>query len=222
VLTYDCLALPTTYVVGPTQGIGIQPYAVTGAQPEYQIITDMKSSINPAAEIGLISAENYDENRDTMKSLAIVGPGQQTSKKAFLPDSDGTSRDRHNVRDGHYVVQGPLHMIAQVGHDDNTLKSDMAQRFVNWMQGKPGMPGENPLPFNIIDVFASSGVVPQCAMKVIRTSECGPFKQYKDPAPCGCYFESKATGIAAPAGCVPCGSTAECGGGRICSYGFCE
>ena len=219
-MTYDCLALPTSYYPKSTsQATFVTPSIYP--QPELEIITLILSSINPTAAFGFVSGENYDEHRDTLKSLAVVGPAQGAGNKAYLPDSDATSRDRRNVRDGHYVVQGPLHMIARVGAD-NVPTSPMAQRFINWMQGKPGMPGEDPLPFNILDIFAETGVVPQCAMKVIRTSECGPFKPYKDPAPCGCYFESKATGVATPAGCTPCSSTTDCSGGSICSFGFCE
>jgi hypothetical protein len=219
-MTYDCLTLPTSYYPKSTsQATFVVPSIFP--QPELEIITLVLSSINPTAAFGFVSGENYDEHRDTLKSLAIVGPGQGAGNKAYLPDSDATSTDRRNVRDGHYVIQGPLHMIARVGAD-NVPTSPMAQRFINWMQGKPGMPGEDPLPFNIIDIFARTGVVPQCAMRVIRTSECGPFKPYQDPAPCGCYFESKATGLATPAGCTPCTSTPDCAAGRVCSFGFCE
>jgi hypothetical protein len=219
-MTYDCLTLPTSYYPKSTSQANFVVPSIF-PQPELQIINLILQSINPTAAFGFVSGENYDEHRDTLKSLALAGPGQGAGNKAYLPDSDATSRDRRNVRDGHYVVQGPLHMIARVGAD-NVPTSPMAQRFINWMQGKPGMPGEAPLPFNILDIFAETGVVPQCAMKVIRTSECGPFKPYKDPAPCGCYFESKATGVATPAGCTTCSSTADCNGGRVCSFGFCE
>ena len=219
-MTYGCLNLPVSYYPKSTTLANfIKPSF--SPQPELQIITNVLGSINPTAAFGFVSGENYDEHRDTMKSLAVVGPGQGARNKAYLPDFDATTRDRRNVRDGHYTLQGPLHMIARVGAD-NVPTSPMAQRFVNWMQGKPGMPGEDPLPFNILDIFATTGVVPQCAMKVIRTSECGPFKPYKDPAPCGCYFESKATGVAIPAGCTSCASAADCTGGRVCSFGFCE
>ena len=218
-MTYNCLNLPTNYYpLSRDLATFVLP---SNGQPELQVINNILSSINPKAAFGFVSGENYDEHRDMLKSLALVGPGQGAGNKAFLPDSDATHTDRRNVRDGHYVVQGPLHMIARVGAD-NVPTSPMAQRFINWMQGKPGMSGAAPLPFNILDIFAETGVVPQCAMKVIRTSECGPFKPYKDPAPCGCYFESKATGVATPSGCAPCSSTADCTGGRICSFGFCE
>ena len=219
-MTYACLNLPTSYYPRSTNlATFVKPSQFP--QPELAIIGLVLSSINPTAAFGFVSGENYDEHRDTLKSLAVVGPGQGAGNKAYLPDFDATTRDRRNVRDGHYTIQGPLHMIARVGAD-NVPTSPMAQRFVNWMQGKPGTPGEDPLPFNILDIFATTGVVPQCAMKVIRTSECGPFKPYKDPAPCGCYFESKATGVAMPAGCSSCTSAADCTGGRVCSFGFCE
>jgi hypothetical protein len=219
-MTYHCLNLPVTfYPRSPDVATFIKPSFYP--QPELAMIAQIQTSINPTAAFGFVSGENYDENRDTLKSLALVGPGQGSGNRAYYPDSDAISRDRRNVRDGHYTIQGPLHMIARAG-TDNVPTSAMAQRFINWMQGKPGMPGEAPLPFNILDVFAETGVVPQCAMKVIRDTECGPFKPYQDQAPCGCYFESKATGNAIPSGCTPCQATSECSGGHICSFGFCE
>jgi hypothetical protein len=178
----------------------------------------VQESIKPNSAIGYISAEVYDLNRDTLKAVALQGPGQD---KAYYPDSDSTSRDRRMVRDGHYTAQGPLHMIATAGAD-NVPTRPMAQRVVNWMQQKPGIPGEAPLPFNIIDVFAESGVVPACAMRVIRYTDGGPFARYRDAQPCGCYFESQATGVAVPCGCQPCKSQDDCTGAQVCSYGFCE
>lgn len=219
-MTYHCLNVPVTYYP-KSSNCGTFIKTSFYPEPEITIMDKVARSITPTAAIGFISGENYDEHRDTLKSLAIVGPGQTAGRKAYLPDSDALARDRHNVRDGHYVIQGPLHMIASAGAD-NVPTRPMAQRFVNWMRGKPGMPGEAPLPFNIIDVFAQTGVVPECAMKVIRETECGPFKPYIDPAPCGCYFESQATGLSVPSGCIPCQASTECSNGRICSFGFCE
>jgi hypothetical protein len=219
IMSYHCLSLPLTYHA--KNGTATFIKASFFPQPELTVMGNVQRSINPTAAIGFVSGENYDENRDTLKSLAVVGPGQAGGNKAYLPDWDAITTDRRNVRDGHYVVQGPLHMVARAGAD-NVPTSPMARRFVNWMQGKPGMPGEAPLPFNIIEVFAKTGVVPQCAMRVIRDKECGAFRPYRDPAPCGCYFESEATGIAIPSGCTVCQSNAECTGGRACSFGFCE
>jgi hypothetical protein len=219
IMSYHCLALPLNYHAQFGYATFIK--STFYPQPELTVISNVKGSTNPTAALGFVSGENYDENRDTLKSLAVVGPGQAGGNKAYLPDWDAITTDRRNVRDGHYVVQGPLHMVARAGAD-NVPTSPMAQRFVNWMQGKPGMPGEAPLPFNIIEVFAKTGVVPQCAMRVIRDKECGAFKPYRDPAPCGCYFESQATGIAVPSGCTVCETNVECTGGQICSFGFCE
>ena len=177
----------------------------------------VRRSIKPNNALTYISNEIYVLFRDRLKSVALQGPGQD---KAYFPDSDSTSRDRRMVRDGHYLVQGPLHMVAKAG-PDNVQQSPNAQRFINWMLQKPGVPGEAPLPFNIIDVFAETGVVPACAMRVVRFTDGGPFSPYRDSQPCGCYFEAKATGVDVPCGCKACKSSDECNGG-VCSYGFCE
>lgn len=209
-MTYACLEL------------GLDKLCRENCDPNYDWNGDIASallrSIKPDTAIGYLSNEVYDLYRDHLKSVAIQGPGQE---KAFFPDSDATSRDRLMVRDGHYMVQGPLHMVAMAG-PDNVPLSVQARRFANWMQQKPEMPGEATLPFNIIDVFAETGVVPACAMRVIRYTDGGPFTPYRDPQPCGCYFESQATGVAVPCGCNPCKDKSECGQAQVCSYGFCE
>jgi hypothetical protein len=209
-MTYACL------------GLGLDQVCVQGctgtAQWNQEAASRVINSIKQTAAIGYISNEVYDQHRDVLKAVALQGPGQD---KAYYPDSDSTRRDRRMVRDGHYMVQGPLHMVALAGAD-NVPVQPMAQRFVNWMLQKPGLPGEAPLPFNIVDVFAESGVVPACAMRVVRYADGGPFSPYRDSQPCGCYFESQATGVAVPCGCKPCKGQDDCTGAQVCSYGFCE
>jgi hypothetical protein len=76
----------------------------------------------------------------------------------------------------------------------------------------------------IIDLEIANHTVPQCAMKVRRTRELGPYSPSNDPNPCGCYFDAHIPGGTAPASCKTCTTTPECGdaGNMICSYGYCE
>jgi hypothetical protein len=175
-------------------------------------------SIDPSETIGFISAEVYDQRRDQLKSLAFRGLGQTL---AYLPDSDSISRDKRNVRDGHYTAQAPMHMWAALDSNGNIVRP-LARSVIDWMQGNP-VAAEDQLPFDINDVYAQAGVVPKCAMKVARSLDGGPFSPYvSEKPPCGCYFESQATGTAVPPGCVQCTDNTGCSAKQICSYGFCE
>jgi len=176
------------------------------------------ASIMPDKTIGYISAEVYDQRRDVLKALAFRGMGQTF---AYLPDSNSSTRDKRNVRDGHYTAQAPMHMWAAL-NPDGSVADPLARKVIDWMQGNPVAP-EDQLPFDINDVYAQAGVVPKCAMKVSRAVDGGPFLPYvSEKPPCGCYFEAKASGKAVPFGCVQCTDNTGCSAKQICSYGFCE
>ena len=176
------------------------------------------SSTSPDKTIGFLSAEVYDQMRGQLKALAFRGFKQTLS---YLPDSDSNSRDKRNLRDGHYTIQAPMHMWAAL-NGDGSFVQPLARKMVDWMQGNQVAP-EDQLPFNINDVYAQAGVVPKCAMKVMRSVDGGPFAPYvSDKPPCGCSFESAATGQAVPPGCVKCTDSTGCSNGQVCSYGFCE
>jgi hypothetical protein len=189
------------------------------AQTRDQGVADgVASSTSPDKTIGFLSAEVYDQNRFQLKALAFRGSKQTM---AYLPDSDSTKFDKRNVRDGHYTVQAPMHMWAATNPDGSVVRP-LARKMIDWMQGNDVAP-EDQLPFSINDVYAQAGVVPKCAMKVTRTLDGGLFYPYvSEKPPCGCYFESKATGAAVPSGCVACSDSSGCSNNQICSYGFCE
>jgi hypothetical protein len=107
-------------------------------------------------------------------------------------------------------------------NSDGSITRPLARKMVDWMQGNSVAP-EDELPFDINEVYAQAGVVPKCAMKVMRSSDGGPFAPFvSEKAPCGCFYEAKATGQAVPKGCVQCKDSSGCASGQVCSYGFCE
>jgi ABC-type phosphate transport system substrate-binding protein len=176
------------------------------------------ASISSEKTIGFVSAEIYDQRRDLLKSLAFRGYKQQL---AYYPDSDANSRDKRNVRDGHYMIQAPMHLWAAVNKDGSVVRP-LARKLIDWMQGNP-VADEDALPFDINEVYAQAGVVPKCAMKVMRQVDGGPLRPFvSDKPPCGCFYESKATGVAVPNGCVTCKDATACGKIQVCSLGFCE
>jgi hypothetical protein len=176
------------------------------------------AAAEPMQVIGFIAADSYKGALSTtppspIHSVAFRGIGQT---KAYYADSAATAFDRRNVRDGHYVIAGPEHMITTL---TNGAPSANAQKFIDWINGTTMIDAS---PNTWIDLEAKAGTIPQCAMKVTHTADGGLMAPYSPCQPCGCYFESKATGVATPPGCVSCASSASCGAGKTCSFGFCE
>jgi hypothetical protein len=158
---------------------------------------------------------------------------------AYYPDSDTTSVDKINVREGRYTLQGVLRLITQV--DSNGVPTNPAvKRLIDVFQQKPTP--DLPLPFDVTEIYAKGGVVPQCAMKVTRDGDNPVFKHYSPPQPCHCAFQVLATGQTNIPGCVPCGggsaldagtvdagtldagasSAGTCLPNQVCSHGYCE
>ncbi|HWU88232.1 MAG TPA: hypothetical protein VN253_13185, partial [Kofleriaceae bacterium] len=75
------------------------------------------------------------------------------------------------MRSGRYVNFGYLHLITHA--DGNGVPSTSAsKRFVDWVTGNTSATG-TPAPFNIFDITIKAKLIPNCAMKVMRTSEGG-------------------------------------------------
>jgi hypothetical protein len=177
----------------------------------------MGAASSPMQVIGFVAADAYKGALSAatpapIHSLAFRGFGQTT---AYYADSTATATDRRNVRDGHYVIAGPEHMIVPL---TGGAPAANAQKFISWINGDMMI---DTSPNTWIDLEATAGTIPQCAMKVTHTSDGGPMAPYTPCKPCGCYFEQKATGVA-PASCVACSGAAPCAAGKTCSYGFCE
>jgi hypothetical protein len=163
--------------------------------------------------IGILSSDVYDVHRDVLKSLAFQAFKQ---KHAYYADSSTTSTDKRNVRDGHYNVWGPIHLVAKTGADGKTAKTQV-QDFIDYFSLKKPLMG-----VKMIDVITDAHVVPQCAMKVKRDVEMGPLAPSTPAAgtACGCYFEEHLK--AGSSGCTACTDNSTCTGGKTCSNGFCE
>jgi hypothetical protein len=167
---------------------------------------------DPNTAVGFLAADAYDSRRGMLNALAFKSFGQN---KAYYADSTADSFDKRNVRDGHYTVWSPEHFFA-TADAQGKISNTKAAAFIGWINGTTATTAFNP-----IDVAASAGVIPQCAMKVARDQDGPPVKNYTPAAPCGCYWESKATKTTPP-GCMACTDNAGCTGGKKCSNNFCE
>ena len=163
--------------------------------------------------LGIIGTDFYDQptNRGRLKALGFQANDQSC---AYLPDSSLTSRDKINVRDGHYPLWGRIHFFAArvAGLPSSAAATSFLSLFAS--------PTLDP---DILAALIKAGFVPPCAMKVTRDSELGDFT-YDDPPPvaCSCAFDFQ---VGTPLGpeCQPCTTNLDCPGSRpSCNYGYCE
>lgn len=186
----------------------------------------------PQHTIGISSSEIVDTNRDVMKTLAYKHYKQPV---AFYPDSDSANLDRRNVRDGHYFMWIPLHVLTRTGGGDPTAAantrldptgSKKAARDAAVKRLAYVMINRQQAPVGSVDIFGAlkrAGTVPQCAMRMSRAKEGAPLQSFTPPVSCDCAFEAAVPGATRPE-CKPCKDSSECASGKkaTCSFGFCE
>jgi hypothetical protein len=171
------------------------------------VVADINSGT--AAAIGILGAEIYDGNRAMMKALAYRAKGQYA---AYYPDSSSSSRDKTNVRDGHYTVWSPTIWMDTVNPTTGAPVKQDARYVIDLVAGQTVTPAPN---FGMIDLIAAVGLVPDCAMGVNRSFEGGPLSLYRPAESCTCKYES----LVDTSSCATC--TTSCTTG-VCRNGFCE
>jgi hypothetical protein len=149
--------------------------------------------------------------------VAFRGRGQT---KAYYADSDANAVDKKNVRDGHYVIQGPLHLFAPLTAGQ---PSATAEKLIDWITGATPIDPADTANTGYITTVAQAGNVPPCAMKVKLDKDGGNFSPYTPPVACNCFFDKAVNKLATdPAGCKPCTTDSQCTGGKRCQTGYCE
>jgi len=165
-------------------------------------------------DIGIMSGALYDQHRATeLQALAFAVVGQTY---AYYPDQTSTSFEKQNVRDGHYVPWTYLHAFVRVTPSGSATTVN-AKNFVAFFSAATPLDG-----YSIQDAALDSHLIPVCAMGVQREFDGPDLQRYSDPAPCDCWYGSRASGGTAPLGCNPCATTANCASGQVCRSGFCE
>lgn len=149
------------------------------------VLAAVIASTSADSTIGILGSDFYDAHRDTLKALAFQGFHQYA---AFYADSTATSFDKRNVRDGHYVNFGYLHLVAHVDAG-GVPSTPAAKQFVDWITGNTA---RTPAPagFDIFTATVKAKLIPTCAMKVQRTSEGGLIKPFTPTTDCSAMFES--------------------------------
>jgi hypothetical protein len=198
------------------------PNASSGAVRDAILSAATTGGTTADSTIGILSSDILDPLRSNIRGLAYRHYGQPV---AFYPDSSGdtTARDKRNVRDGHYPIFGPLHMLVRIDATTHLPLDAHVQRIVNVINGVEVLSG-----VNIIDIYAQRSLIPQCAMRVSRTADGGDITPFTPDTPCGCYYESLATHVGIPTGCTACTRVEDCAAGQTCvtfptqTRGFCE
>ncbi|HEX4406018.1 MAG TPA: hypothetical protein VH560_14370 [Polyangia bacterium] len=207
----------TQAVVSKAIGLDLSAFVGTSPAGTGSGSDNMRNNVSAGmagVTIGFLAADNYDKNRGLavgaggVDALAFQAPHQN---KAYFADSSATSTDKRNVRDGHYGIWGPEHFFFVV--DGTGAATDAkAQTFVTAVNST-----------DYLTALAGARVIPQCAMKVTKSTDGGLLTPFTPADPCGCAFEALATGVAAPADCTACTDNTACAAsGKTCHHNFCE
>ncbi len=209
--------------VATTRWYGVTPSVAgaSGTQSMIDVLTTAATAQNGNA-IGILGSADIDPVRRLgtastpapIRELAYKHNGQNCG---YLPDSGPNTYDKQNVRDGHYFIWGPLHIFTL------PTSSASAPTVVSYLTGFQQLGTTD-----VIAAEAQAGLVPQCAMRVQRSTEVGDLSPITQSAPCGCYYEKSAS-TTGTTSCQTCKVTADCPNLYTCqtyggtgAQGYCE
>jgi len=174
----------------------------------------MLSALSAAARPSVIGIIAYQDiiaapggAAPAVRPLAYASAGQD---HAYYPNSTATSHDLLNVRDGHYLPWVNMHFFTKKDTATGKAANQYVQQVLDLFETQEG-----------VAATAESLVVPQCAMKVSRTTDQGELSTYQPETPCGCFFEATSSGQA-PGSCTACTDDAGCSADQQCVFGYCE
>jgi hypothetical protein len=168
-------------------------------------------SPEPDKTLGILAVDYVQHGFQPIRLLAYQHYKQDC---AYFPDSSETANDKQNVRDGRYFIWGAIHMLTR---KDNV--STKATEMINYVSGIVPPPPDEPI--DIFQSWADAHLVPQCAMRVTRSSDSGPLASYAPPISCYCKYDEATRG---KSDCPTCKSASDCPSDRpACSpFGYCE
>lgn len=196
----------TQQMMGLAIGVPPEKWKGTDAGASSGVVMGLSMTATPEKAIGILTTQIANEQELLVNPLAYQAHEQTC---AYWPDSTAVARDKRNVRDGHYAIWGPTHLLTRVNANGFPLSAG-ADTLINYITSTQ----------EIISLLATTGLVPQCAMRVRRTSELGPLASFAPDQSCSCFYESVAIGKTS---CQSCTSSVECpSDAPRCNYGFCE
>ncbi len=209
-------------------------YRLEGQQDRSTVVISgvsaAKGTALEEATIGLLGLDLYDRSRAQLDVLAYQAKDQ---RYGYYPDSTPTSRDKKNVRDGHYVPWGYTEYLVKV--DAEGVENPLAERLLDLVLARKetrlvSQDGISPaFDLDAMQIVATNGLIPECAMGVKRAFDGGELSLFSPEESCACFFEAvqDASLFDSPpaewaATCPDCESTADCEGDAVCRRGFCE
>jgi hypothetical protein len=223
---------PSAYVWSGIKNAGSANVVTAITNVTKGLLTDGGAPTTPLTQanidgtIGILASDVADGNRQVLKPLAFQDVGEACG---WFPDSTQTSFDKRNVRDGHYPIWGPSHFIAYVDSNGNPVNPKVKALI-------DALNGENTqvlASLDIVQFYATSHIIPSCAMHVSRGSDGQDYSSFAPQTSCSCYYDLAATGQVDPARCVSCKASSDCAsapnGATSCvlafgipPVGFCE
>jgi ABC-type phosphate transport system substrate-binding protein len=173
--------------------------------------------------MGILASDVADSNRQVLKPLAFQDVGESCG---WYPDSTSASFDKGNVRDGHYPIWGPSHLVAYSDANGNETNAAV-KTLVDAMNGRNQAVLAT---LDIVQFYAKSHIIPTCAMHVQRSQDGHDYQPYAPANSCSCYYDLQATGQTS---CTKCQHDSDCanapGGATTCvsvyglpPQGYCE
>ncbi len=188
------------------------------------IISGLQAS---ASDVDVATATFGILGMDALRPIADVVPLAYQHKGqtcGYYPNSELTTHDMQNTRDGHYFIHGPVHMFTKVDND-GVPASEAVKLFVDYLSGVIEST-------DLLKAEADLSIVPECAMRVARDEEAGALYSFvSQHGMCECAFLHYAEPSQVPDECTTCdpanndsdGKNDECDSSRAyCHYGFCE
>jgi hypothetical protein len=197
--------LGTAIAVPPARWAGIDGASSDGVLGK---LTSFTSAADVNKAIGIVAGDY--SVRPGLRQLAYQHYGQRC---AYLPDVK--PGDKRNVRDGHYPLWGPVHLLTRVDPATGLAVNPSARRVIAYLTGVTPPPQG----LDLISVEARQQFVSPCAMGVSRKTEMGPMTPYTPPRSCKCAFDNATAGTS----CTPCTQNAQCpASAPSCNFGYCE
>ncbi|MDB4938407.1 MAG: hypothetical protein JWP87_5379 [Labilithrix sp.] len=171
-------------------------------------LTSFTSAEDVNKAIGIVAGDY--SVRPGLRQLAYQHYGQRC---AYLPDVK--PGDKRNVRDGHYPLWGPVHLLTRIDPATGLAVNPNVRRVIAYLTGVTPPPQG----LDLISVEARQQFVSPCAMSVSRKTEMGPMSPYTPPRSCKCAFDNATAGTS----CTPCTQNAQCPAtAPSCNFGYCE
>jgi hypothetical protein len=204
---------PTIQVlVGLAIGVPADRWKGTSVLSGDEMVAALAGASDPEKAFGFSTSGIADANKTTVTALAYQHPDQDCG---YFPDSLPGSQDKRNVRDGHYALWAPLHLLTKVDARGSPV-SAAAGSIIKYMTGAV----DPPAGVDLVARIASLHAVPSCAMRVSRTEDMGAMASFLPDRSCACYFDDLTTGVS---GCTACTEATDCPTeAPACNYGFCE